>query len=54
MIILVTLHLKVVVADKVGVLVEQISRIFLKIFLVTLEVEEVLEEDEVLAIEVLI
>ena len=38
--------------DKVGVLVEQISQIFLRIFLEILVVVKDLEEEEVLIIEV--
>ena len=52
MIILVMLHLKVVVADKVVVSVGQISLIFLKIFSVILGVTEDLEVEEILATEV--
>ena len=46
-------HLKMVVEAKVALedLVEQISLIFLKIFLETLEVEEGAQEDEALIIE---
>ena len=46
-------HLKMVVEGKVALedLVEQISQIYLKIFLETLEVEEEAQEDEVLIIE---
>ena len=46
-------HLKMVVEVKVALedLVEQISQIYLKIFLETLEVEEEAQEDEVLIIE---